>query len=74
MNRITLTAIALLSALAAPVAVHATGRAAVTAGAAPLAASQAEEPPCARPIRIVYAGYGEAGAFACVVANAKPQT
>ena len=72
MNRITLTAIALLSALAAPVAVHATGRTAATAS--PLAASQAEEPSCACPIRIVYAGYGEAGAFACVVANAKPQT
>lgn len=68
MNRTTLVAITLLSALATPVVVNATGlpkaKATVTAS---IAAQQPETPACARRIRVVYAGYGEAKATPCAI-------
>jgi len=70
MTRVTFTLIALLSALAAPVAVNATSRAGAVAEPASPAAIRAEEPSCQRRIRIVYAGYGEAGVAACAVLGA----
>ncbi len=64
MNRAaTLVAITLISALTAPVVVNATASKADVAVAAP----QAAEPTCARPIKVVYAGYGEAQATPCTI-------
>jgi len=59
----TLVAITLISALATPVVVNA------TTSKAPVAAAtaQAAEPTCARTIKVVYAGYGEAKAIPCTV-------
>ncbi len=67
MNRTTLVVITLLSALATPVVVHATGLSKTEASvvAASTAARQAEEPACVRRIRVIYAGYGEAKATPC---------
>jgi hypothetical protein len=69
MNRTTLVAITLVSALATPVVVNATGLAkadaiVTTASVSPV---RAEEPACVRRIKIVYAGYGEARATPCIV-------
>ena len=63
MNRtVTLAVITLVSALATPVVVNATTSrlrpSTVTAPVA-VAASRADEPACARQVRVVYAGYGE---------------
>ena len=69
MNRTTLVAITLVSALATPVVVNATGLAKADAivTTASVAAVKAEEPACARRIKIVYAGHGEARATPCTV-------
>ena len=60
----TLVAITLLSALATPVVVNATTLKPV---AVTIAAPKAEEATCARPVRVVYAGYGEGQGAACPV-------
>src|SRR3954466_1423644 len=59
MNRTTLAAITLVSALATPVVVNATApkAAPIVAGIVP---SKPQEPTCTRQVRVVYAGYGEA--------------
>lgn len=66
MNRtVTLALITVVSALATPVVVNATTpkpRAALAP--VTMAAPKAEEPACARQVRVVYAGYGEG--VACV--------
>ena len=59
----TLVAITLISALTTPVVVNATASKAGVAVAAP----QAAEPTCARRIKVVYAGYGEARATPCTI-------
>src|SRR5215207_11033053 len=59
----TLVAITLISALTTPVVVKATASKADVAVAAP----QAAEPTCARRIKVVYAGYGEAQATPCTI-------
>ena len=59
----TLVAITLISALTTPVVVNATASKADVAVAAP----QAAEPTCARRIKVVYAGYGEAQATPCTI-------
>jgi hypothetical protein len=69
MNRVTLAAIALVSALAAPIAVNATSRPEAALVSASPAASQVEGTSCGRRVRVVYAGYGEAGATACALAG-----
>ena len=61
----TLVAITLISALATPVVVNATT--AKTPVATAVAMAQAAEPTCARTIKVVYAGYGEAKAAPCTV-------
>src|SRR3954447_12749073 len=63
MNRTTLVA------LATPVVVNATSlaKADVAAATASVAAPRTEEPVCARRIKVVYAGYGEAKATPCAV-------
>jgi len=64
MNRIaTLVAITLISAFATPVVVNATASKAGVAAATP----QAAERTCARRIKVVYAGYGEARATPCTI-------
>jgi hypothetical protein len=64
MNRAaTLVAITLISALTTPVLVNATASKADVAVATP----QAAELTCARPIKVVYAGYGEAQATPCTI-------
>jgi len=64
MNRTaTLVAITLISALTTPVVVNATASKADVAVAAP----QAAERTCARRIKVVYAGYGEAQATPCTI-------
>jgi len=70
MNRTaTLAAITLVSALATPVVVNATTSksSAVSAPVAAAAAPKVAEPTCARPVRVVYAGYGEGQAIPCAV-------
>ena len=69
MNRTTLAAITLVSALATPVVVNATASKtapgiAGTVVAAPKA-QELQEPTCVRQIKVVYAGYGEAQAVPC---------
>ena len=68
MNRtVTLALITVVSALATPVVVNATTpkpRAAVTS--VTLAAPKAAESACARPVRVVYVGYGEGQGTACI--------
>ena len=59
----TLVAITLISAVTTPVVVNATASKADVAVAAP----QAAEPTCARRIKVVYAGYGEAQATPCTI-------
>ena len=59
----TLVAITLISALTTPVVVNATASKAGVAVATP----QAAEPTCARRIKVVYAGYGEAQATPCTI-------
>jgi len=61
----TLVAITLISALATPVVVNATTSKAPVAVAA--ATTQAADPTCARTIKVVYAGYGEAKTVPCTV-------
>jgi len=62
----TLIATTLISALATPVVVNATTpKASVTAGARASALVAAAEPSCARPVRVVYAGYGEGQGTLC---------
>ncbi len=63
----TVLAITLISALATPVVVNATTPKAPVAIAASAATTQAAEPTCARTIKVVYAGYGEANAMRCTV-------
>ncbi len=63
----TLVAITLLSALATPVVVNATTSKAPVAIGPATATAQAAEPTCARTIKVVYAGYGEAKATPCTV-------
>jgi hypothetical protein len=63
----TLVAITLISALATPVMVSATTAKAPVAITVSAATPQATEPTCARTIRVVYAGYGEAKAAPCTV-------
>jgi len=66
MNRTTLAAITLLSALATPVVVNATAQKASPAAAETTAsAPRAQEPTCVRQIRVVYAGYGEGQGAPC---------
>ena len=68
MNRtVTLAAITLVSALAAPVVVHATTArsSAVSAPVEVAAAPKADEPTCTRQVRVVYAGYGEGQTAPC---------
>ena len=67
MNRtVTLAVITLVSALATPVVVNATtSRARPAAPVAVAAAPKAAEPTCARPVRVVYAGYGEGQTAPC---------
>ena len=69
MNRTTLAAITLVSALATPVVVNAMASktAPVVTGTAVAApkAQEAQEPTCVRQIKVVYAGYGEAQAVPC---------
>src|SRR4051812_24040810 len=59
----TLVAITLISAFATPVVVNATASKAGVAVATP----QAAERTCARRIKVVYAGYGEAQATPCTI-------
>ena len=59
----TLVAITLISALTTPVVVNATASKADVAVATP----QAGELTCARRIKVVYAGYGEAQATPCTI-------
>ena len=59
----TLVAITLISALTTPVVVNATASKAGVAAATP----QAAERTCARRIKVVYAGYGEARATPCTI-------
>ena len=67
MNRtVTLVAITLVSAVSAPVVVNATTPRA-TAVIATVAAAPVEQPTCARTIKVVYAGYGEARSVPCLV-------
>jgi hypothetical protein len=67
MNRTTLAAIILVSALATPVVVNATAQKADPASVETIAAAQkAQEPTCVRQIRVVYAGYGEGQATPCI--------
>ena len=62
-----LMAITLMSAIATPVVVNAaTPKKAVVAPVA-MAAPQAEEATCARPVRVVYTGYGEGQGTPCTV-------
>ena len=65
---VTLVAITLISAFATPVVVNATAsKAEVAVAAVPVASVQAAAPTCARTIKVVYAGYGEAQATPCTV-------
>src|SRR5215207_11762038 len=59
----TLVAITLISAVTTPVVVNATASKAGVAVATPQAAEQT----CARRIKVVYAGYGEAQATPCTI-------
>ena len=59
----TLVAITLISAVTTPVVVNATASKAGVAVATP----QAAERTCARQIKVVYAGYGEAQATPCTI-------
>jgi hypothetical protein len=63
----TLVAITLISALATPVVVNATTSKAPVASASATVTAQAADPTCARTIKVVYAGYGEAKATPCTV-------
>jgi hypothetical protein len=64
----TLVAITLLSAIAAPVVVNATTpKTNAVVAVVPVSAPRAEAPTCARTIKVVYAGYGEAQATPCTV-------
>jgi hypothetical protein len=73
----TIVTLALLSSVLTPVVVMATGMTEAPAGreakvetaalSAPAAAAQ--EPACARRVKVVYAGYGEAHAAACATAS-----
>ena len=66
MNRTTLAAITLVSALATPVVVNAMAPKANRIVAETVAAApKAQEPTCVRRIRVVYAGHGEAQAIPC---------
>ena len=64
----TLVVITLLSALTTPVMVNATASKADAAViTAAVAAPKAAEPTCARIIKVVYAGHGEAQATPCTI-------
>ena len=67
MNRtVTLAVITLVSALATPVVVNATtSRSSAVSAPVAVAASRADEPACARQVRVVYAGYGEGQTAPC---------
>ena len=66
----TILAIAAASALLTPVVVHATGapktQAPIEKVATVAAAPESAPAPCVRKVKVVYAGYGEAHANACV--------
>jgi hypothetical protein len=64
---ITLMAITLMSALATPVVVNATTPKRAVIAPVTVAAPQAEEATCARPVRVIYAGYGEGQGRPCTV-------
>jgi hypothetical protein len=71
----TILTLAILSSVLTPVVVMATGRgpetpapvqeAKIEAAAVTTSATTAEQPACARRVKVVYAGYGEAQAAAC---------
>ena len=63
----TLMAITLMSAIATPVVVNATTPKKAVVAPVTRAAPQAEEATCARPVRVVYAGYGEDQGTPCTV-------
>ena len=72
----TIVTLALLSSILTPVVVKATDtvqsratvqQAKVETGAMTTQAPAAETPACARRVKVVYAGYGEAHAAACTV-------
>ena len=66
MNRtVTLAVITLVSALATPVVVNATTSRARPAAPVAVAVSKAAEASCTRPVRVVYAGYGEGQTAPC---------
>ena len=61
-----LVAITLISAVATPVVVNAmTPKPKAVVATAAVAAAQ-DTPACARPVRVVYAGYGEGRGTACI--------
>ncbi len=69
----TIVTLAILSSVLTPVVVKATGmnetpaaqQAKVEKAAVATPAGAAQEPACARRVKVVYAGYGEAQAAAC---------
>ena len=63
---VTLVAITLISALATPVVVNATTPKPKAVVAAAAVAAAQDTPACARPVRVVYAGYGEGQGTACI--------
>jgi hypothetical protein len=63
----TLMTITLMSAIATPVVVNATTPKKAVVAPVTVAAPQTEEATCARPVRVVYAGYGEGQGTPCTV-------
>jgi hypothetical protein len=61
-----LVAITLISAVATPVVVNATTPKPKAGVAAAAVAAAQDTPACARPVRVVYAGYGEGQGTACI--------
>ena len=64
---VTLVAITLISAVATPVVVNATTPKPKAVVAAAAEAAPQEAAACSRPVRVVYAGYGEGQGAACPV-------
>ena len=65
---VTLVAITLVSAIATPVVVNATTPKPKAVMAAVAVAASKETAACARPVRVVYAGYGEGQGAPCTMA------
>jgi hypothetical protein len=61
-----LVAITLISAVATPVVVNATTPKPKAVVAAAAVAAAQDTPACTRPVRVVYAGYGEGQGTACI--------